>query len=97
MTDEELLAIEDEIIAYCDKTNNYSYYDMKAYAYKNKPEWIEALNTKWIRVSVAEHLKWAKRNKGLKYETPMYVALSNCHEAAVEANGEYKENYEIEE
>ncbi|MCD8327241.1 MAG: hypothetical protein LUC90_11370 [Lachnospiraceae bacterium] len=57
-----------EIRAYCDKEANYSYYDMKEYALRNKPEWVDFLKNRNNARFIAETLKSAKRSRGIKYK-----------------------------
>ena len=84
MTDTELLRIIKEIEEYCDNEKNYSYYDMKAYAYTNKPKWIKALNNRNCRTTIRYYLKSKKKDGGFKYKTPAYVAMDNCSQAAMD-------------
>ena len=71
-----------EIVDYCDKEQNYSYYDMKAYAYENKPEWIDALRYVKFRLFVADFLKSAQRKSGNKYKNSIRDSIEKCSEAA---------------
>ncbi len=73
-----------EIIDYCKHEENYSYYDMKAYAFKNKPDWIDALTDRSFRATIATYLKSAQRMSGKKYRTPLYEAMDNCLSAGAE-------------
>lgn len=84
MTDTELLQIIKEIEDYCNKKQNYSYYDMKAYAYRNKPKWIKALKNKNCRTAISYYLKSKKKDSGYRYKTPSSVAMENCAQASME-------------
>ena len=69
----------EEMIAYAKETGNYSYYDLKAYAIKEHPEWLEVFENRKLRTCIATYLKSAKRKAKAKYPTPLYVALDNLN------------------
>ena len=49
-----------EMVEFCDETQNYSYYELKDYAIKNRPDWVEVLNKKGPRTCIAEYLRSAR-------------------------------------
>ena len=94
MTEDQDIQIIKEIMDYCKNENNWSYYDMKAYAFLNKPKWIEALRKKNIRTIIALYLRSAKKESGTPYKTSMADSLSNCSEAATKYYETVRQNWE---
>jgi hypothetical protein len=50
-----------EMMDFCKERQNYSYYELKHYAIKNRPDWVEVLNKKNTRSCIAEYLRSARR------------------------------------
>jgi hypothetical protein len=50
-----------EMMDFCKERQNYSYYELKHYAIKNRPDWVEVLNKKRARSCIAEYLRSARR------------------------------------
>lgn len=50
-----------EMIEYCNEKQNYSYYELKDYAIKNRPDWEEVLRKKHPRECIAWYLRDAIR------------------------------------
>lgn len=73
-----------EIVHYCEANKIISYYDTKAYAYREKPEWIPVFTCKQSRICLAEYLRSMKRKYKLKYDKPAFNAMSECLDCMIE-------------
>lgn len=90
--DEQTLQTLKDILDYVESTGNYSYYDLKAYVYKEKTEWIPLLEKKTTRSLIAEYLRSGKKDSGKPYKTSMAKAARSAVEAAAEyGKKKYKE------
>lgn len=61
-----------EMIEYCNDKQNYSYYELKDYAIKNRPDWEEVLRKKHPRECIALYLHSAIRkcrSEGIHHRT----------------------------
>lgn len=93
MDQEHLYDIVVEILNYIESINDYSYYDLEAYAYSQKQEWIPAFKDKRIRAVIAECLKSRKRMAEATYRTPLYEALRRSTEAKYQYAVEYEKDF----
>lgn len=53
-----------EIIDHCEKEQNFSYYELEAYIYDNKLDWLIALKDRKSRSVISTYLK--SRNRQLR-------------------------------
>ncbi len=67
---------------------NYSYYDTEAYAYRERPEWIECFRNRNTRTFISAYLQSAKREADVSYRDSRLDAMIRAlaakaeHEAA---------------
>lgn len=73
-----------EIIDYIREEDTISYYDVEAYAYREKPEWIPVFRDRKTRFILSECLKGKTRSENRKYDTTLYDALMNNLDAKIE-------------
>lgn len=73
-----------EIMNYCEKESNYSYYDMKTYAINNKPDWYEFLRSRKNARLVGIVLQDMKCIKKVKYKELFAVSYMNYLDAEIE-------------
>ena len=92
----------EEILAYIDECSknpdyDYSYYDLKAYAALNKPDWYHNLMyNKNVRILVASYLKDAKRKADVSYKKTFAQSVLDCLDAQIQ-RGKEIEKKQIEE
>ena len=63
MYDSELKRLSEEITNYALETMNFSYYDLYAYAYTDKNEWLPVFQNRQLRGFLSAYLKSANRIK----------------------------------
>ena len=82
-----------EIIDYAREKDTISYYDIEAYAYREKPEWIPVFKNRKTRRMLSEYLKGIKRRENRKYDTTLYDALMSNLDAKIEYYEQHDEEY----
>ena len=55
-----------EIMKYVDNSKQYSFYELKAYMLKNRPEWEPVFNDKRTRAALATYLKSKRKSNDVK-------------------------------
>ncbi len=63
MYDSELDRLSKEIIDYASEKRNFSYYDLYAYAYTDKNEWLPVFQNRQMRAFLSAYLKSANRSR----------------------------------
>ena len=91
MYDSELERLSDEIIDYASETEDYSYYDLYAYAYTDKNEWLPVFQNRQLRTFLSVALKSANHSRKGK-NTPNYAEAMERYLAAEEA---YRKKHEV--
>ncbi len=66
-----------EILQYAKETKNYSFYELKAYAYDNRPDWVPLFEDKKFRECLSAYCKSARYSKHIKVR-PVYEAMEIC-------------------
>ena len=78
MAEKELSRYFREIVNYAKETANYSYYDLYAYAYTDKNEWLPIFQNKKTRYCLNNYLKSAKHSTHTKYKSTMEESMEHC-------------------
>jgi hypothetical protein len=66
-----------DILDYAEKTKNFSFYELKAYAFDHKNEWIEFFENKKNLPALSACLKSKKHRLNTKVR-PTYEAMEIC-------------------
>ena len=57
MSKDEAVRCVAEMVEYCREFQNYSYYELKQYAFDNRSDWYAVLCKKNYRMTISEYLK----------------------------------------
>lgn len=85
MNNNELTEISKEILDYSHTMPDCSYYDLKAYAYRERPEWVPAFEDRKTQRFLGLYLKSKKHST----KTPYIHTTAQAMENAVDAAAEY--------
>jgi len=69
-----------EILKYAKETRNYSFYELKAYAYDKRPDWLPMFEDKKFRECLSAYCKSARYSKHIKVRST-YEAMKICLDA----------------
>ena len=81
---ERCFAAESEILEYVEQNPGLSFYTLKAYAYRNdKHTWIEAMEYRLTRQTIALYIRDFRKSSKTKYSKPFHEAYSEMLDEAI--------------